>query len=410
MHASNYYTTIVIGGGPAGLFAAANLPSNSTLLVDRKESFGKKLLISGSGQCNFTHSGSVSDFLLRYGSNGKFLRAALMEFTNVDAASYFKGRGVDYIEDKNGKLFPRSGKARDILKVLVDACGARGVVMNVSTEVLTVSFENEIFEVATSKGLFWSKNLVIATGGCSYPTTGSTGDGFKFAASLGHSIVEPRPSLAPVFVRNYQMAELSGVSLESVQISLFRDGRKVGSHVGPIGFTHKGLSGPAIIDFSRCIRVNDELRINFTGISPDAFREHFIQSVSKQGRTTIQSFLRVFDMPKNLVRFILDELGVDTAACISNIDAKRRNRLIQLFCDYPFTIDQVGGFKVAMATAGGVSLSEISAKTMESKICKGLYFAGEVVDIDGDTGGYNIQAALSTGYLAAKHISQQHTK
>jgi len=399
------YCTIVVGGGPAGLFAAANLPVGSTLILEKKESLGKKLLIAGTGRCNITHEGDVGDFIAKYGGNGRFLKKALYEFSNSDVVSFFSQRGLPTITDKNGKVFPSTEKSRDVLNVLLNECAARKVDVASNSTVVGVAKNGDRFVVTTPTDTYTCEYLVVSTGGCSYPTTGSTGDGYRLAQQLGHTVVEPKPALTPVFVASYAMEELAGVSLDNVPIYLYRDGKKVGEHRGDIGFTHKGISGPGIIDFSRSMVAGDLLKVGYAGVSADAFRASFLDVVSKRGSTTVQTFLRDYSIPKSLVKYVLDELKIEASCCLSNIAAKERSLLVNLFCEYPFVVDHLGGFKVAMATAGGISLKEVSPKSMESKVCKGLFFAGEVLDIDGDTGGYNIQAAFSTGYLAAKAIS-----
>lgn len=406
MEAHNKYTTIVIGGGPAGLFTAANLPHKSTLLIEKKESLGKKLMIAGTGRCNITHSGDIAEFLTKYGANGRFLKTALREFSNVDAVSFFTSRGLSTIEDKNGKVFPITEKSKDVLAILSAECNLKEVTLLLESTVIDVIKTENGFTVNVNGRKYSCTYLVVATGGCSYPTTGSTGDGYMFAKMLGHSIVPPKPSLTPVFVASYKMESLAGVSLDSIPIYLYRNGKKIGDHVGDIGFTHKGISGPGIIDFSREMVAGDWLKVNFTGVNADSFRTNFLNVTSKRGNTTIQVFLRDYNIPKNLVKLILEEAEIEPSCYLSNITAKSRSRLVNLFCEYPFEIERLGSFKVAMATAGGVSLSEVSSKTMQSTICKGLYFAGEVLDIDGDTGGYNIQAAFSTGFLVAKAITK----
>lgn len=399
------YTTIVIGGGPAGMAAAIFTSGGSILLLERNESPGRKLLIAGAGRCNITHAGGIDNFIDRYGKNGKFLKKALREFSNEQTIKFFSDRGVATIIDKNGKVFPQSDNSRDVLNVLLAECRKKNVCISVNQQVLSIEHVSDGFKLKTGSNVYCCEHLVIATGGRSYPATGSTGDGYSFAIGLGHVVVAPHPSLTPVFVKDYPFEELAGVSLEGLLVYLYRNNRKIADHRGDIGFTHKGISGPGIIDFSRDMQEGDMLKLNFVDMPVDMFRKHFIDEVSKNGKQTIQTFLRDFDLPKRLMRALLERCGVAASDCLSNITAAKRNMLVELFCEYPCEVERLGGFKVAMATAGGVCLSEVSSKTMESKLCKNLYFAGEVLDIDGDTGGYNIQAAFSTGYMAGKAIT-----
>jgi hypothetical protein len=238
----------------------------------------------------------------------------------------------------------------------------------------------------------------------SYPTTGSTGDGYHFAKQLGHSVIPPKPSLSPVFIRDYSMASISGVSVQNKAVYLYRANKKISEHCGDIGFTHKGLSGPGILDFSRHILSNDILKVNFLDKKNDEFRNEFIIAAEKDGKTAIQTYLKKFDLPRSLVLLVLQSIKIEPETRLADITKLNRNQVVAAFCEYPFTVEKVGGFNMAMVTAGGVSLEEVNPKTMESKLVPGLYFAGEVLDIDGDTGGYNLQAAFSMGYLAGQSI------
>lgn len=399
-----FFTTIVIGGGPAGLAASIYAAEQRTLLLEKNDSLGKKLLIAGTGRCNITHEGAIADFLSRYGSHGRFLKHSLKAFTNKDLVAFFTDRGLSTIVDKNGKVFPSTEKSRDVLRVLQDAAISAGVEIKTGAQVESVAAIEGGFQVTTNAGLYYSKCVVIATGGRSYPTTGSSGDGYRIAQELGHTLVEPKPALTPVFVLNYSYGDLAGVSMEATPIYLYRDGRKVNEHCGDIGFTHKGLSGPGIIDFSRDMIDGDILKVNIVKSPIDLFRRELIDATSRKGAMSIQTYLKDYEIPKSLLRAVLDKCELEPAALLSNIPVAKRNKLIDLLCEHPFEIERLGSFKVAMATAGGVSLTEISPKSMESKIHSGLYFVGEVLDIDGDTGGYNIQAAFSTGVAAGRSI------
>lgn len=394
------FDQIIIGAGAAGLFAAAH-SKLKTLILEKKSSPGNKLLIAGQGRCNFTHSGKITDFFTHYGENSGFIKHALKKFTNVDLIDFFKSRGLEITEDRNGKLFPQSGNARDILEILLKECKKNGHLIKLNEPVLNLSNHQGIFVVNSKTEQYSCHKLIVTTGGMSYPSTGSSGDGYAFAKIFGHSIVSPKPSLSPVYVKRYIYQDLAGVSLKDCCISLHRNTKKIKSHTGDIGFTHKGLSGPGILDFSRYMLVNDILKINISGISIDEFNRRFLEEVRSNGKSTVQVFLRQFDIPKGLSRFILSEIHLEPSEKIGNITRDQRKNLAEKFCELPFDIERIGGYHIAMATAGGVALDEVNPKTMESKLQKGLFFAGEVLDIDGDTGGYNLQAAFSGGYLAA---------
>jgi predicted Rossmann fold flavoprotein len=394
------FDLIIIGGGAAGLFAAAH-SKDKTLVLEKKANVGNKLLIAGQGRCNFTHSGPISDFILHYGANGKFVKHFLKQYTNKDLIKFFVENGLQITEDKNGKLFPKSGNAQDILNILLKQCKKNGITFHLNKAVTVISFSNGLFHLLTKEKEYQCRKIIIATGGLSYPSTGSSGDGYHLAKLFGHSIVATRPSLSPVYIKNYLFKELAGVSLKNCQLNLYRESRKIDSHCGDIGFTHKGLSGPGILDFSRNMQINDIIMLNICGTSTDEFNRLFLDEVKTNGKSTIQVFMKQFDLPKGLFRLLLSELSIQPADKIGNINKDQRKALIEKFCANPFEIEKIGDYNIAMATAGGVALSEVNPKTMESKLRAGLFFAGEVLDIDGDTGGYNLQAAFSTGYCAA---------
>jgi len=404
------FDTLVIGGGPAGLFAAIHCRGHRISVLEKNDSPGKKLLISGSGQCNFTHEGEILDFFSHYGMHSRFLKTALRKFTNIHLMNFFTQRGLEIITDKNGKVFPASLRSSDILKILTGECAKHNVSIFSHDAVLTVEKTADGFLIKTTADEYGCKNLVIATGGMSYPSTGSTGDGYHFAKLLGHSVVPPKPALSPVIIRNFAMTELAGVSLQNKPVYLYRDNKKIDAHHGDIGFTHKGLSGPGILDFSRNIHTGDILKLNIIDKNAEDFRKELIETAGTNGRITIQVFMKDYDIPRSLMRFILQKFALEPDQKLATITKEQRNLLVASFCEYPFEIEKTGGFNVAMTTCGGISLEEVSSKTMESKLVKDLYFAGEILDIDGDTGGYNLQAAFSTGYLAADTINTKSLK
>ena len=343
-------------------------------------------MIAGSGRCNLTHKGDIRDFFDHYGNNSRFLKTALLECNNVQLVHFFESLNLKTYTDKNNKVFPDSDNSADVLNILSHACRKNNVILKSGQTVSEVRYDEEIFNVKTPDQEYQSNHLIIASGGKSYPKTGSTGDGYTFAKQLGHTVISPKPSLTPVFIHNFPLAELSGVTLPNVTVYLYRDNKKKNEHKGDIVFTHKGISGPGILDFSRYFEPNDVLKINFAKVNQDEFKLKLLEATEKEGKILVKTFLKKFDIPNSLIELLLKNLGIDQGINIACVTKIQRNQIIQSFCEHSFPIDSVGGYEMAMVTAGGISLAEISSKTMESKIVPGLYFAGEVMDIDGDTG------------------------
>ncbi len=413
--AGELFDLIVIGAGPAGLFCAASASGDGVkvLVLEKKKSPGRKLLISGSGRFNLTHDGEARAFLDHYGDAGRFLRPALLGFTNRDLVAFFEERGLAMVEMEGGKLFPQTQRSQDVLKVLLEECEANNVDIACGKTVTSVGKlgEGEVeaedggsFLVACGDEEHRSRLLVIACGGRSYPATGSTGDGYDFARSLGHSIAELGPVLTPVCIKDHPFSKLAGISLPDARISIFR-GRKVKEHRGDVLFTHQGLSGPGILDLSRSIRAGDVLRISLAGEKRREDLERWLRDGSqKEGARNLRSVLLDLDLPARLASKILEILGIPQDLKCASLTREMRVGLADSLSGFPLTVEELGGYDCAMATRGGVNLSEVDSKTMESRLVPGLYFAGEVLDVDGDSGGYNLQAAFSTGILAARSI------
>ncbi|AET64698.1 BaiN/RdsA family NAD(P)/FAD-dependent oxidoreductase [Methanothrix harundinacea] len=400
---------IVVGAGPAGLFCAASASGGNlkVLVLEKKSSPGRKLLISGSGRCNLTHDGEARAFLDHYGDAGRFLRPALLGFTNRDLVAFFEERGLSMTTLEGGKVFPETQRSRDVLTVLLAECEARKVEISGGKTVTSIEKSEEGFLVACGNDIHRSRFLVIATGGRSYPATGSAGDGYSFAGALGHSIAEVGPALAPVRIRDYPFADLAGISLPGARVSIFR-GRKAKEGVGDVLFTHDGLSGPGILDLSRDIRAGDLLRVSLAGLRKKEEMERWLLARSEEeGGRNLRSVLAELAVPARLVSRVLELLEIPQDLKCASMTRRMRIDLADRLSGFPLIVDEVGGYDSAMATRGGVALSEVDSKTMESKLVSGLYFVGEVLDVDGDTGGYNLQAAFSTGLLAAKSIRRR---
>lgn len=395
---------IVIGAGPAGLFCAihAAVPGYRIIILEKNARPGAKLLLAGSGQCNITHGGEIRDFLTHYGNHGRFLRSALMSFSNRDLVEFFHERGLAMETEKNGKVFPETRNSGDVLEILLDECRKCGVIIRYGEPVRELLRAEEGFRITTGSGVYQAKSVVIATGGASYQKTGSTGDGYRLAGALDQPVTETAPSLAPVLIREYPFADLAGISFENLPFTVWRSGRKAGSWHGDILFTHTGLSGPGILDASRDIRAGDVIRIAFAGDrTREIFTDELTGLVQANGPRLVRILLAGFSVPDRLQKKILSLAGIPEDLTCAHLTSKQRSQIIAYCTEFPLTVDRLGDFSIAMATRGGVALDDVNQKTMESKCVPGLFFAGEVLDIDGDTGGYNLQAAFSTGYCAA---------
>lgn len=403
-----HFNTIIVGAGPAGLFAAQALAKKQkrVLLLERNKGAGKKLLISGAGQCNFTHAGDINDFFNCYDDKAKFLKKALLFFDNKQTIRFFEEAGVAHTIFSNNKVFPKSMKSNDILNALLVQCQKNNVEILYNQLVNHISVYDEIFTVETVEGnRYFSDQVVIATGGKSYAHMGSDGKGYELAQHLGHQIIEPRPALTDIRLNETTFKSLAGVSTKQSEITIWRENKKVRSYVGDLLFTHKGLSGPAIINSSRWMRAGDLLQVNF--LYPKKYeniKTYFVDEVSKRGKEEVITFLKQFDLPKTLCQTVCKRISLDEHTSCAELTKKQREALVDQLTRCPFEIAHLGGFHIAMVTAGGVHLKEINPTTMESRKQKGLYFIGEVLDIDGDTGGYNIQAAFSTAALCAESI------
>ncbi|ATH62373.1 NAD(P)/FAD-dependent oxidoreductase [Staphylococcus pasteuri] len=408
------YQTIIIGGGPSGLMAAvaASSSSNQVLLLEKKKGLGRKLKISGGGRCNVTNRLPYEEIIKNIPGNGKFLYSPFSVFDNESIIHFFESRGVKLKEEDHGRMFPVSNKSQDVVDTLVDTINNQNVTVKEETTVLNVSQDNEgIFSVETAQQTYKSKSLIIATGGTSVPQTGSTGDGYTFAKSLGHSITELFPTEVPItsperFIKD---KTLKGLSLKDVELSVLKkNGKKRISHQMDMIFTHFGVSGPAALRCSQFVykeqknQKKQDIKMAldvFPTMNEDELSQHIRKLLKDEPDKYIKNSLHGLIEERYLL-FILEQAEIDNETTSHHLSNQQLNTIVKLLKGFSFNVNGTLPIDKAFVTGGGVSLKEIEPKTMMSKLSKGLFLCGEVLDIHGYTGGYNITSALVTGHVA----------
>jgi len=406
------YDVVVIGGGPAGIIAAgrAGELGSHVVLIEKNRDLGAKLLITGKGRCNITNKREkLREVIENFGKNGKFLFPSFSKFGIKKTIDFFENHGVRTKVERGGRVFPVSDRSHDVLGALVSYLKESQVEVRTNSKVKEIVKNGNKIEniVLVSGEEIVADNFIICTGGKSYPVTGSTGDGYGWAEKVGHMIINLSPSLVPVVIKEKFVKELEGLSLKNVEISIYKDGRKINSRFGEAIFTAKGMSGPIILDMSKGIgkefpgkikmQIDFKPALDFAKLDKRVQRD-FQKSSNKLFKNSLGGLL-----PRKLIPVIIRLSGINPDKEVNSVTKEERKKLLHLLKEFCLEIKELEEFKKAIITTGGIKLSEIDQKTMKSKLIDNLYFAGEILDLDGPTGGYNLQICWSTGYVAGEN-------
>ena len=416
---SEYFDIAVIGGGAAGIMAAIIASQNGTkvVLIEKNQSLGKKLLLTGNGRCNITQANcDTRNFIEKVGKNGKFLFSSLSSFGPKETIEFFVHLGLKVKTEKDGRVFPASNKAQDVLDVLIKALVKNKVKLMFNQNVLGIKMKDGKVEcVETENKKIYATNFILTTGGKSYPATGSTGDGYSWLARIGHKINSPAPALTPVKIKEDWVKDLQGTSLKNVGINLVQNERKINLGSGEIIFTHFGLSGPAIINASKiigeCLKKGKVLLgIDlFPTMDTTRLEEKLKIDFEKYKKINLKNYLSKL-FPQKLALAAMSLSNIESDRKIHSLTKLERTNLVKIIKNIPATVEALLDFNHAMITSGGASLKEVNPKTMRSKIISNLFLAGEILDLDGPTGGYNLQIAWTTGHTAGEHAKNSVDK
>ena len=407
---------VVIGGGAAGLIAAviAGREGAKVTLLEKMNYVGKKMGITGKGRCNITNACDMSDFIKNTPGNGKFLYGAYERFTNEDLLQLLHDAGLETKVERGGRVFPASDSALDVRNTFMKLMKHYGVDVHLEEPVKKLLVDDGVVTgVVTDKETYHADAVVIATGGKSYPATGSTGDGYILAAQVGHKITDIRPSLVPIVTEESWVKDLMGLSLRNVELSVVAKNKVQAKMFGEMMFTHFGITGPIVLSLSHTVgKLMRKKNIGTIGLdinlkpalSPETLDKRLQKDFELYSKKQLINGMKDL-LPSRLIPLIIELSGIDPQKPINQISKEERQQIGYMLQHMPLTVKGLRPVEEAIVTAGGISLKEFNPKTMESKLVKGLYGAGEVLDIDAFTGGYNLQAAFSTGYVAAMHIT-----
>lgn len=400
----------VIGGGPAGIIAAGTIGSRGKIvtLIEKNEKLGKKLFITGKGRCNITNAAPIDELFDYINTNKNFLYSSLYSFTNDNIVELLESFGLRTKVERGNRVFPVSDKSSDVIKALEKFLKKNKVEIMLNSNVGKIVNRDELFIVTINGRNHEFEKVVIATGGVSYPSTGSTGDGLEFARKMGHKIIPLKPSLVPIEIAGEWIKELQGVSLKNVNLSAYSGNKILNEEFGEMIFTSYGISGPIVLSISNIINkyINKDLRLEIDmkpALSVEKLNNRLLRDFNQYSNKQLKNALNDL-LPQKLIPWVIKLSGNDPEKTVNQLTKEERMNLIKIIKGFPLKFKGFRPIEEAIVTSGGISTKEINPSTMESKIIPNLYFVGEVIDVDALTGGYNLQIAYSTGYLAGMSV------
>lgn len=400
----------IIGAGPAGAMAAimASSKDREVSLIEKNNKLGKKLYITGKGRCNVTNSIDIGDFIDYVVRNKNFLYSSLYSFTNDNLIELLNSNGLETKIERGGRVFPKSNKSSDVIKVLENKLKQENVKLLFGRSVRDIVLQDGAFKVFTNNGHLEFDKIILASGGASYPATGSTGELFDVCKKLGHKVIETRPALVPIEIKNNFIKELQGLSLRNIELKTFYKGKEIFKEFGEMIFTHFGISGPIVLSTSSYINRYNPESLNFEidlkpALTSEKLDNRVIRDFEAYNNKDFKNSL--FDLlPRKIIPVVIEESNIDPNKTVHQITKDERRRLVKTIKGLNLEIESLRSMKEAIITSGGVDTNEINPSTMESNLVDGLFFAGEIIDVDALTGGFNLQIAFSTGVLAGRNI------